>query len=602
MCGIAGVASFHPIEDRLYAGIRHLEYRGYDSCGVAFVNNGGIVVRKNVGTVDEVDGRESLRTVTGSVGIAHTRWATHGRVTRENAHPHGSCKSDFVVVHNGIIANYKALRSRLLRTGHRFESDTDTEVLAHLIEHCYAETNDVEHAFVSALRSVEGSYAVAMISSHAPARIYCARHESPLIIGVGNESNFVGSDFNAFIEYTKNTVILEDGEYGIVSKDGYLVKDLLTGELADKAITVVPWDPELSRKGGYPHYMLKEIHEQPQSVHTALQIDPGSIAELAGQITRAERTRLLGVGTTYYVALYGQYVFANLADIDVPAVSSDEFRYLDKSDKNSLVLAVSQSGETYDTLMSLRHAKQRGARTAAIVNVLGSSMARLVDHAILQGSGPEVCVVSTKAALVQMVLLTRLALATGRQRGVVSAEQEHEYEAALASLPAQIDALLNEKSGLIRATANRHAKVDNWLFLGRGIYYPIALEAALKMKEVTYVHAEGMAGGFLKHGTLSLVDEDLRTLVFVPPQSAGELHTMTMSSVEEIKARGGFVVGFGFDMDDLFDERLELTTPHLLTAPLLPLVAGQLLAYFTATALKRNVDKPRSLAKSVTVA
>jgi glucosamine--fructose-6-phosphate aminotransferase (isomerizing) len=349
--------------------------------------------------------------------------------------------------------------------------------------------------------------------------------------------------------------------------------------------------------------MLKEIHEQPQAVRTALLISEEEIAAVADMMAQARRVSLLGVGTTYYVALYGQYILAQIADIDIAAMSSDEFRHLDKSDAECLVLAVSQSGETYDTVMSLRHARDRGARTAAIVNVMGSSIARLVDRVVLQGSGPEVCVVSTKAALVQMVLLTRLAIELGVRRRTVSASEKRDLEAALAQLPEQIQSVLNEKSGLLRAAAFRHKDVANWLFLGRGIYYPVALEAALKMKEVTYVHAEGMSGGFLKHGTLSLVDENFHSLVLVPPASNGELHSMTLSSVEEVKARGGPVLGltFGGD-DDLFDERVVLPTVHPLIAPFLPLVGGQLLAYFTATALKRNVDKPRSLAKSVTVA
>ncbi len=603
MCGISGVVSFHAIGDRLYEGVRHLEYRGYDSCGVAFLTDHHIEIRKDIGTVDEVDGKENIRQLSAHVGIAHTRWATHGKVTRENAHPHQSCHADFAVVHNGIIANYKALRDELLRAGHQFRSETDTEIIAHLIEQHFSESGDVERAFVTALRRLEGSYALAMIAAPDPERLFCARHESPLIIGAGSESNYVGSDFNAFIDYTKNTVILDDGEYGIVSKDSYSVKSVRSGDVVEKTITVVPWDSELSRKGGYPHYMLKEIHEQPQAVRSALNIDADEIGAVAEMMAQARRVHLLGVGTTYYVALLGQYLFAMLADLDVSAVSSDEFRHLDKTDGQSLVLAISQSGETYDTVMSLRHAKERGAKTAAIVNVMGSSIARMVDRVILQGSGPEVCVVSTKAALVQMILLTRLALELGARRGVLSAAARRHREAALAALPEEIETIVNEKSGLIHASAYRHAHVQNWLFLGRGIYYPIALEAALKMKEVTYVHAEGMPGGFLKHGTLSLVDHNLYTLVVVPPPTAGELYAMTMSSVEEVKARGGFVFGFTFDgEEEIFDDRVVLNATHELTAPFLPLVCAQLFAYFTATALKRNVDKPRSLAKSVTVA
>ncbi|MFQ5667544.1 MAG: glutamine--fructose-6-phosphate transaminase (isomerizing) [Candidatus Binatia bacterium] len=603
MCGISGVVSFQPIGDRLYEGVQHLEYRGYDSCGVAFVNAHRIEVRKDIGTVDEVNCKKGLRHLSAQVGIAHTRWATHGKVTQENAHPHQSCHGEFAVVHNGIIANYKALRAALLAAGHRLASETDTETIAHLIEQCFYESRDVERAWLAALRALEGSYALAMVSIHDPTRIFCARHESPLIIGVGSESNYVGSDFNAFIDYTKQTVILDDGEYGIIAKNSYSVKSLQTGEVIDKHITVVPWDPELSRKGGYPHYMLKEIHEQPQVVRRAVSIGSDEITNMADMLAAAQRVTLLGVGTTYYVALLGQYLFAALTDMDVTAVSSDEFRHLDQSNTQSLLLAISQSGETYDTLMSLRHGKKRGAKTAGIVNMVGSSIARMVDRVILQGSGPEVCVVSTKAALAQMILLARLAIELGSRRGTLAPATRREYEAALAALPDEIDTILNEKSGLIRAAAYRFAHVQNWLFLGRGLFYPIALEAALKMKEVTYVHAEGMPGGFLKHGTLSLIDEHLHTLVFVPPPATGDLYTMTLSSVEEVRARGGFVLGFTFEgTDDIFDDRLVLPSTSRFTAPFLPLVAAQLLAYFTATALKRNVDKPRSLAKSVTVA
>lgn len=602
MCGIAGVISYEPIEDRLYDGIHHLEYRGYDSCGVAFHNHDHIEIRKNVGTVDEVHGKEDLRHIDSYVGIAHTRWATHGRVTRDNAHPHPSSSRDFVVVHNGIISNYKALRGQLIELGYTFVSETDTEVIAHLLEQQYKLLGDVEAAWVAALRQLEGSYALAMISTHDPEHIYCARHESPLIIGIGSGSNYVGSDFNAFIEYTKNTVILDDGEFGVVSKDTYSVKSLRTGDPIVKPVTVVPWDPELAGKSGYPHYMLKEIHEQPQAVRRALHIASEEIDAVAEMILETRRTSFIGVGTTHYVGMLGQYLFAEFAKTEVSVVSSDEFRYLDLSDAQALVLAVSQSGETYDTVMSLRHAQERGARTAAIVNVIGSSMARLVDRVILQASGPEVCVVSTKAGLVQMLLLAHLALAVGLRKGVLSAADCQRHLGDLATLPDLIETLLNERSGVIRAAAYRHAHKDHWLFLGRGLYYPIALEAALKMKEVTYVHAEGMAGGFLKHGTLSLIDDRFNTLVFVPPASQRALYQATMSSAEEVRARGGYVVAFGFESHDDFDESIVFPDAPPIVAPFLPLVGAQLLAYFTATALKRDVDKPRSLAKSVTVA
>lgn len=605
MCGISGVVGLNNISESLYNGIRSLEYRGYDSCGVALMNGEKIIVKKNVGGVEEFYRKEHVLNLASNIGIAHTRWATHGQVTRNNTHPFTSSDGGFAVVHNGIISNYRQLKERLTAEGIRFESETDTEVIPHLLKSFYDKEPDVEDALVKTLNALEGTFALAFISIHQPDQIYCAKRESPLMLGIGDETKFVGSDFNAFIDYTKNALVIDDGEYAIVSRDSYVVKNAITREEISKPITKIQWDSETTKKGGYPHYMLKEIYEQPQTVTIALEQDTALLDELADMILQADKAFLVGVGTTFYVAKYAKYIFSSVAGEFLPSVSSDEFNVLVKPDDKSLAIALSQSGETFDTLSALKYSKAKGAKTAAIVNVMGSSMARLVDHLILQGSGPEICVISTKAALSQMVIATLVALRLGLKKKTLGSA---EYEAAmkeLHELPEIIGSILNERSGFIHRIAHKYSKTKNWLYLGRGIYYPVALESALKMKEVAYVHAEGMPGGFLKHGTLAMIDQDINSIVFIPPQQEKSLYEATMHSVQEIRARDGFVLGLHFDErgknKDLFSEELILPNVSPLIAPLIQLVIGQLFAYFTATTLKRNVDKPRSLAKSVTV-
>jgi len=458
---------------------------------------------------------------------------------------------------------------------------------------------------VKTLNVLEGTFAIAMISTHQPDQIFCARRESPLMLGIGDELKFVGSDFNAFVDYTKNAVIIEDDEYAILSRDSYVVKNFLTQEEIVKPITKIEWDSETAKKGGYPHYMLKEIYEQPQTINTALELDSNLMDEVVDMIDVNDMAYFVGVGTTFYVAKFSEYLFSSLTDRFIPAISSDEFVSLAKVDSKSFVLTLSQSGETFDTIRALKFAKSKGAKTAAIVNVMGSSISRLVDKVILQGSGPEICVISTKAAFAQMITLTILALKLSLKKKKI---KQREYAAsitALQELPEVIQNILNERSGFIHRIANNYSKVKNWLYLGRGIYYPIALESALKMKEVAYVHAEGMPGGFLKHGTLAMIDQDVNSIVFIPPRSDKELYESTIHSVEEIRARSGFVLGVHFDEGsknkDLFSEEIILPNVKPIVAPFVQLVIGQLLAYFTAISLKRNIDKPRSLAKSVTV-
>ncbi len=605
MCGISGVVGLKNISEELYQGIRNLEYRGYDSCGVALMNKTSLVIKKNIGGVEGVFRKENILSVPSKVGIAHTRWATHGKVTKNNTHPFTSCDGSFAVVHNGIISNFRPLKDKLVREGHKFDSDTDTEVIPHLLEKYYKQTKDIEKTLLKVLNVLEGTFALAFITPKAPGQIFCAKRESPLMLGIGDEAKFVGSDFNAFIDYTKNAVIIDDGEYAIITRDSYVVKDSVTGREIPKSITKIDWDSETSKKGGYPHYMLKEIYEQPQVVTNALEQDTEALDAIADMVFKSEKTLLVGVGTTFYVASYGNYIFSSLAGEFCPPISSDEFTSLANVDKKSLVIALSQSGETYDTLSALKFAKSKGAKTAAIVNAMGSSISRFVDKVILQGSGPEICVISTKAALSQMLILTLIALRVGVKKKVLTKKAYAKSLAALGELPGIIQSILNERSGFIHRIAHSYCKTRHWLYLGRGIYYPIALESALKMKEVAYVHAEGMPGGFLKHGTLAMIDQDILSIVFIPPREDKALYEATIHCVDEIRARSGFVLGIHFDErgknKDLFSEELILPSVPPLIAPLIQMVIGQLFSYFTATSLKRNVDKPRSLAKSVTV-
>ncbi len=605
MCGITAAVGIKNISQSLFEGIRNLEYRGYDSCGVALMNGSKIVTKKNTGGVEEFYRKEHVLLQKSNIGIAHTRWATHGKVTRDNTHPFSSCDGKFAVVHNGIISNFRALRENLQKEGHKFRSDTDTEVIPHLLEKFYRLGKNVEEALLKTISMLEGSFAIVFITTHERGQIYCAKMESPLMLGIGDETKFIGSDFNAFIDYTKNAVIIDDGEYAIISKDSYVVKNCVTREEVEKSITKIEWDSETSKKGGYPHYMLKEIYEQPQTITNALDLESSGLDDVVEMISASEMTHLVGVGSTYYVAQYAKYVFASLANRFVAATSSDEFISLASVGKKSLTFAISQSGETYDTLSALKFAASKGSKTAAVVNVMGSSLARVVDKVVLQGSGPEICVISTKAVLTQMVIMTIVALKLGRKNKVISAKEYKNSMDALKELPGIIQSILNERSGFIHRIAHHYSKTKHWLYLGRGVYYPIALESALKMKEVAYVHAEGMPGGFLKHGTLALIDQDIFSIVFIPPKTDKALYHATMHSVDEIRARSGFVLGIHFDQrgknTDQFSEELILPPVPPIIAPIVQLVIGQLFSYFTATSLKRNVDKPRSLAKSVTV-
>ena len=604
MCGISGIVHSENIGRNLFNSIRNLEYRGYDSCGMAMLNEGELDLRKNIGGIDEVNALENLDKMQGSIGIAHTRWATHGGVTKENSHPHLSYKQEFVIVHNGIISNYQELRERLISQDVVFESLTDTEVFVNLLEESYAELKDLERAFLAALQQIEGSYSIVMLSTHDPEHLYCVKKESPLLLGLGEGCNYVGSDLNAFLEYTRQAIVLDDGEYVVLGRDDYLIRKVETGEIVEKAVMHIDWDVETSKKGGYSHYMLKEIFDEPQTVRQALKIPREQISGLAEMFTEASRAYLMGVGTTYYVANISQYFFSNLADRYYPALSSDEFSVV-TVESGDLVLALSQSGETYDTKTALGYAKTSGAQTAAVVNVMGSAISMMVDQVIMQGSGPEICVVSTKAALAQTFIMLRVALELGLMREFLSQDVYKKHQQDLELFPEMIQQILNEQSGFVRNIARSTSHVEHWLFLGCGVYYPVAMESALKMKEVTYKHAEGMPAGFLKHGTLSMVEPTLHSLFFVPLLEQKVLHDRTLIAMEQVKTRGGTVIGIMFQGDEralaVCDQAVQLPQLSPLCAPLAQMIMAQMFSYYAALDLGRNIDKPRNLAKSVTV-
>ncbi len=605
MCGISGVTGRSDVVKTLFESIKNLEYRGYDSCGLAVVQKGEVSVRKNTGGVDEVNQKEHLTGMTGTTGIAHTRWATHGGVTRINAHPHSSTDGLFSLVHNGIINNFRELREDLEKQGVQCVSETDTEAIVQLVAQEHRKCGNVETAFRNALLKLQGTYAIALVTAIEPDTIFCARLGSPLALGFSRQGNFVASDVNAFLPFTRDALLLEDGEYAIVHPDDVRVLRLRDQQPVERKHMKIEWDAETSRKGGYSHYMLKEIFDQPRTVLNALNIPQEGIAALADLIRTSRQAYLMGVGTTHYVGQVAQYFFTQLAGRFVPAVSADEFRELAVIGEGDLLISISQSGETFDTRQGVEYAKSRGAATASIVNVMGSSLSLMTDHVILQGSGPEICVVSTKAALAQMVILLRTALALGQKTGHIDQAVADSYAQALEEFSPAVQNALNELSGFVRNLADRTVKYHNWLVMGRGIYYAIAQEAALKMKEVTYLHVEGLPAGFLKHGTLSLVDESLASLFMVPPPQLKELHELTVNAIEQVKARGGPVFGFYFESDartaKLLTDGVALPDVSPATAPFLLLVVAQLFSYFLALKLGRSIDKPRNLAKSVTV-
>jgi glucosamine--fructose-6-phosphate aminotransferase (isomerizing) len=607
MCGIVGYVGPRKALPVLLDGLKRLEYRGYDSAGVALVVDGRLVVHKAAGKISALEAQLGREPLGATAGMAHTRWATHGAPTSLNAHPHTDCSGDIAVVHNGIIENHAALRQMLVAKGHRFASETDTEVLAHLIEQFYQ--GSLEEAVASALQEVEGAYGLLVLSVREPDTLVAARSGSPLLLGLGNGENFVASDPSAVLAHTRSVVYLDEGNLAVVTPAGYRVKDRHSVPL-NKAVSQIDWDLATIERGGYAHFMLKEICEQPESIRNVLRghlLEEEGTARLGGinlsdeDLLKVERVVLTACGTSWHAALVGEYMLEELARLPAEVEYASEFRYRNPLvDERTLVIVISQSGETADALAALREAKRRGARTLGIINVVGSTIAREVDGGIFLHAGPEIGVASTKAFTSQIAALALFTLHLGRLRSL-SILQGRAIVRGLRRLPEQLEAVLAKRPA-IEELAERYTRASNFLYLGRGYNFPVALEGALKLKEISYIHAEGYPAAEMKHGPIALIDE-LMPVVFIAPRDA--VHAKIVSNIEEVRARGGQVVAVVTEGDDeitgmvdhaiAIPETLDMLTPILTSVPL------QLLAYHIAVRRGCNVDQPRNLAKSVTV-
>jgi len=609
MCGIVGYTGGRQAAPLLLEGLKHLEYRGYDSAGLALVDDGRIEVHKAAGKIAALEKDLGASLPVGRAGIAHTRWATHGVPNTTNAHPHTDCGGTLALVHNGIIENAGPLRAALAKRGHAFRSETDTEVLAHMIEELLGEGRPLVEAVAGALVQVEGTYGIAVISTREPDTIVAARRGSPLLVAIGNRENFVASDAAAVLPHTRSVVYLDDGDIAVVRPDEYRILDVDAVEKA-KPVTHVDWDVATIERGGHAHFMLKEIMEQPESLRNTLRgrlLEEEGTARLGGlnltdeELLRINRIVITACGTSWHAALIGEYMMEELARIPTEVEYASEFRYRNPIvDDRALVIGLSQSGETADTLAALREAKRRGARTLGIVNVVGSTIAREVEGGIYLHAGPEIGVASTKAFTSQIAALALLTLKIGRLRSL-SILQGREVVRALARLPELVHRVL-EKAADVERIAERLVRATNVLYLGRGYNFPVGLEGALKLKEISYIHAEGYPAAEMKHGPIALID-DLMPVVFVAPKDA--VYQKIVSNVEEVKARGGRVIAVVTEGDTglatLADHRIEVPETLDLLTPILTVLPLQLLAYYVAVRRGCNVDQPRNLAKSVTV-
>lgn len=610
MCGIVGYIGPSEAAPVLLESLRRLEYRGYDSAGLTVCANGVLQTRKMAGKIADLVQAIAGDLPKGTVGIAHTRWATHGAPTEVNAHPHHDSTGEISLVHNGIVENAGILRRKLEELGHSFRSETDSEVLVHLIEQAYEDS--LEDAVAAALSQVEGTYGIAVVSSRDPDKLVAARNGSPLLIGLGEGPTFfVASDAAAIIEHTRKVVYLDDGDLAVLDREGYRTLDL-KGRPLTKEVSQVSWDLGTIERGGFPHYMLKEIFEQPNSVRDTMRGrllgDQGTV-RLGGlsaclpreAIDRYNRIVLTACGTSWHAALIGEYMLEEFARIPVETEYASEFRYRNPVlDERSLVIGISQSGETADTLAALREASSKGARVVGVVNVVGSTIARETDCGVYIHAGPEIGVASTKAFTSQVVALALITLYLSRESTVTS-QQRGEVVAALQQLPDQISEIL-ARNDEIRGMAELYHLHRNFLYLGRGYNFPVALEGALKLKEISYMHAEGYPAAEMKHGPIALIDENM-PVVFIAPR--GSVYSKILSNIEEVRARGGRVIAITTDgngeLDNLADHIIKVPTTIEMLQPVLTVVPLQLLAYHIAVLRGCNVDQPRNLAKSVTV-
>jgi glucosamine--fructose-6-phosphate aminotransferase (isomerizing) len=615
MCGIVGYIGSRKVVPILLEGLKRLEYRGYDSAGLVYLQDGRLIKHRAQGKLSNL-GKivEEVLGVESHLGLGHTRWATHGAPTTENAHPHGDCNGDLVVVHNGIIENYQTLRAELIKKGHTFRSETDTEVLAHLIEE-YLD-RDLVQAARKALKRVKGSFAVGLLWKGQPDIMVAARNHSPLVLGVNNsDGTLLASDVPALLPYTKKVVYLEDREIAVLAADSWEVRNLDNGRKVKKEVQTITWNAGMAEKAGFKHFMLKEIYEQPQALVNTLRgrIDPQSgkvelpeISMTKNELKKLERIALVACGTSWHAALVAKYWLEEWANIPVEVDIASEFRYRRLLlHKKVLTLAISQSGETADTLAGIRLASQLGSRVITICNVVGSTMTREADATIYTHAGPEIGVASTKAFTSQLAALFLFASYLGQVRQTLPPEKVQQLGQAMIGLPPLLEENLPAIQKKIQGIAERFYDSRNFLFVGRGLNFPIALEGALKLKEISYIHAEGYAAGELKHGPIALIDKDMPILGLVPRDSVYE---KSISNIEEIKARQGQLILIG----SKGDRQLKNITDHVLYMPKAPsmvpelnpilfTIPAQLLAYEIATLRGCDVDQPRNLAKSVTV-
>jgi glucosamine--fructose-6-phosphate aminotransferase (isomerizing) len=608
MCGIVGYVGEQEAAPILLDGLRRLEYRGYDSAGIAVLQGGKIEVRRSVGKLANLERALAGRRLTGTIGVGHTRWATHGKPSEQNAHPHRS--DGCVLVHNGIIENYLSLKQRLLKEGHRFESETDTEVVAHLIGRYHQQGRSLAEAVRVATKDIRGSYAIAAICEDEPDRLVAARSGCPLVIGWTEGVALVASDVMAMLAHTRDVTYLEEGDVAVVTATGVTITDV-EGRPVTRAATRVTWDAAAAEKNGYSHFMLKEIHEQPQAILDTLrgrytyetgEADLPDIGLTPEQFAEVGRIWIVACGTSWHAGLVGKYLFEEMIRTPVQVDIGSEFRYRDPLvNKDDLFITISQSGETADTLAAAREAKRRGARVVSIVNVVGSTLARESDGVLYTRCGPEIGVASTKAFTAQLAALYLLALHLARVRGVLNANDGRVWLDRFVALPTLVEQILKREPE-IAAIAKRYHEKRNFLYLGRGINYPIALEGALKLKEISYIHAEGYAAGEMKHGPIALIDQDMPVVVLAPRD---RLYEKTVSNLMEVKARNAPVIALVSEGEQNLGQMADsvFTIPEVpaLLTPILFAVVLQLLAYHVAVLRGTDVDQPRNLAKSVTV-
>ena len=607
MCGIVGYVGPKQATPILMEALRRMEYRGYDSAGIAVINESGIEIHKAAGKLGVLAGELVGHEPVGTTGMGHTRWATHGGPTTINAHPHTDQSGRIALIHNGIIENSTAIKKTLLARGHVFLSETDTEVLAHLIGELYE--GSLEEAVAAALRDVDGAYGIVVLSADEPGTLVTARNGSPIILGIGDGENLVASDQSALLDHTRSVVYLDNGEMAILTADGYRVRTLTTRQI-DKPVNQIEWDLATIERGGFDHFMLKEIFEQPESIENTMR---GHLLEETGNVrvyglklsdtdaAKIKRIIITACGTSWHSALIGKSMIEELARIPTDVEYASEFRYRNPIvDAETLVIAISQSGETADTLAALLEAKQRGARVLGLVNVVGSTISREVHGGMYLRCGPEIGVASTKAFTSQVVALAMVTLRFARLR-TMSLLEGRRYIDALHKLPEQVREVLG-RAGEIEALASRFDGMSNALYLGRGVNFPVALEGALKLKEISYIHAEGYPAAEMKHGPIALIDENMPVVVVAPRDA---VHAKIVSNIQEVRARGGKIIAIVNQDDEEISRLAEATfivpeTLDLLT-PILTVIPLQLLSYYVALNRGCNVDQPRNLAKSVTV-